>query len=174
MATEPRGGAGGDGERAREPHRARLAGAIYGQILTTSVVAGFGESSEIGSLTICAAVIGTAVVFWVSHAYAEVVSENVIRGRSLPWHELREILGRSWPIVQSGVPATIVLLLSALGAYSTATAVDLAIGVGVVSLFLWGAVIGRSAGVSLGTRLLIGLTCAAFGLIVVVLKVLVH
>ncbi len=79
-----------------------------------------------------------------------------------------------WPLVQATFPTAIVLALGAVGAISTETAVDLAIAVGVVALFAWGFAIGRASRSSWAASLFGAVISAAFGLVVVGLKALVH
>jgi hypothetical protein len=67
-----------------------------------------------------------------------------------------------------------VLALGAMGVVSTQTAVDVAIAVGVVALFSWGLAIGRASGSSWAAALIGAMISAAFGLVVVGLKAIVH
>jgi hypothetical protein len=72
------------------------------------------------------------------------------------------------------VPATLILLLAAIGAYSAETALSVAVFVNVGLLFVWGVALRQVAG---GTWLQIlgaGLASAILGLALVLLKVLVH
>ena len=77
-------------------------------------------------------------------------------------------------MVQAAFPTAIVLALGAIGVFSTETAVDLAIAVGVVALFTWGLAIGRASGSSWAASLFGAAISASFGLVVVGLKALVH
>ncbi len=153
---------------------ANVARAIYGQILVTSMVGALSEDSDIDAEYILVSVGATTLVFWLAHAYAEAMSRGLETRRHLDWAEIRSVAANEWPLVQATFPTAIVLALGAIGAYSTETAVDLAITVGVVSLFAWGLAIGRASGSSWAVSLLGAAISAGFGLVVVGLKALVH
>jgi hypothetical protein len=153
---------------------ANVARAIYGQILVTSLVAALSEGSDIAAGYILASVTGTMVVFWLAHVYAESMSLGLEAQRHMNWVEIRHLAAAEWPLVQAAVPTAIVLALGAVGLYSTETAVDLAIAVGVMALFGWGLAIGRGSGSSWIVTLTGAVLSASFGLAVVALKALVH
>jgi hypothetical protein len=114
------------------------------------------------------------LVFWLAHVYAEAMSRGLEARRHLGWAEIRRLAVAEWPLVQATFPTAIVLALGAIGAFSTETAVDLAIAVGVVALFAWGLAIGRASRSSWAAALLGAAISACFGLVVVGLKGLVH
>ena len=60
-----------------------------------------------------------------------------------------------------------------MGVYSTRTAVLVALGLGVLNLFLWGVAIARRSKLGPAHALILGTVSAAFGLAVEGLKVLV-
>jgi hypothetical protein len=153
---------------------ANVARAIYGQILVTSMVGALSEDSDIDAGYMLVSVGATMLVFWLAHAYAEAMSRGLEAGRHLRWDEVRASAVNEWPLVQATFPTAIVLALGAIGAYSTETAVDLAIAVGVVSLFGWGLAIGRASRSSWAVALAGAAISAAFGLVVVGLKAIVH
>ncbi len=148
--------------------------AVYGQILVTSVVGALSEDSEIEAEYILVSVVTTMLIFWLAHIYAEAMSRGLEAGRHLNWAEIRRLGAAEWPLVQAAFPTAIVLALGAVGAFSTETAVDLAIAVGVVALFAWGLAIGRASGSSWAVALFGAAISAGFGLVVVGLKALVH
>jgi hypothetical protein len=153
---------------------ANAARAIYGQILVTSLVGALSEDSEIEAGYILVSVVATMLIFWLAHVYAEAMSRGLEAGRHLGWAEIRGLAAGEWPLVQAAFPTAIVLALGAIGAFSTETAVDLAIAVGVVALFSWGLAIGRASGSSWTASLFGAAISASFGLVVVGLKALVH
>jgi hypothetical protein len=163
---------GGEARSGRLP--ANAARAVYGQILVTSVVGALSEDSEIDAGYILVSVVTTMLVFWLAHVYAEAMSRGLEARRHLRWAEIRRLAAAEWPLVQAAVPTAIVLGLGAVGALSTESAVDIAIGVGVVALFSWGLAIGRASGSSWAASLIGAAISAGFGLVVVGLKALVH
>jgi hypothetical protein len=77
-------------------------------------------------------------------------------------------------MVEAALPAALVLLISAFEVYSTETALWIAVLVNVMLLFVWGLGLRQRAG---GTPLRAvgsGLASATLGLVLIVLKVLVH
>jgi hypothetical protein len=162
----------GEASPSRLP--ANAARAIYGQILVTSMVGALSEDSDIDAEYILVSVGATMLVFWLAHVYAEAMSRGLEAGRHLGWAEIRGLAAGEWPLVQATFPTAIVLALGAVGAFSTETAVDVAIAVGVVALFTWGLAIGRASGTSWAAAQFGAAISAGFGLVVVGLKALVH
>jgi hypothetical protein len=148
--------------------------AIYGQILVTSMVGALSEDSDIDAEYILVSVGATMLVFWLAHVYAEAMARGLETAQHVGWAEIRRLAAAEWPLVQATLPTAIVLALGAIGVFSTETAVDLAIAVGVVALFAWGLAIGRASRSSWAAALLGAAISAGFGLVVVGLKALVH
>jgi hypothetical protein len=156
------------------PEHSNLAGAIYGTILATSVVAGLSESGQVGKAPAAAVVLGTSVVFWIAHVYAGVLGLHLERRRGLSFELVRGVMTHEWPILVSGVPPAVVLALGSLGFYDRATGYAIAIGVGVLSLVLWGVAYAREQGYGLVGILVAGGLNGLLGVVIVGLKVLVH
>ena len=153
---------------------ANAARAIYGQILVTSMVGALSEDSDIDAEYILVSVGATMLVFWLAHVYAAAMARGLETAQHVGWAEIRRLATDEWPLVQATFPTAIVLALGAIGAFSTETAVDLAIVVGVVALFAWGLAIGRASRSSWAAALFGAVISAGFGLVVVGLKALVH
>ncbi|MEK6326770.1 MAG: hypothetical protein AABM66_04480 [Actinomycetota bacterium] len=162
----------GEARSGRLP--ANAARAIYGQILVTSLVGALSEDSDIDAEYILVSVVTTMLVFWLAHVYAEAISRGLVAGRHVSWAEVRGLAAAEWPLVQAAFPTAIVLALGAVGAFSTETAVNVAIAVGVGALFAWGFAIGRASRSSWAASLFGAVISASFGLVVVGLKALVH
>jgi hypothetical protein len=82
---------------------------------------------------------------------------------------------RSWPVVASGLPAAAVMLLTAAGAWSVATGLSVAQGLGVAILFAAGLVTARLAGEAARSRQLVYvLALPCVGLVIVGLEVAAH
>jgi hypothetical protein len=149
-----------------------LAGSLYGMVLVTSVLAAFAGSEAVGY--VIAAVIVTTSVFALAHAWAHALAGSGAARAPLDRHALRRSLGHESSIVEAALPAVVVLLLAALDVYSLETALWIAVLVNVALLFTWGAGLRQLAG---GTGLQVlgaGLASASLGLVLVVLKVLLH
>jgi hypothetical protein len=152
----------------------RVAGAIYGQILVTAIVASLSEEESISASDILVGVGVAMVVFWLAHVYARAVAMRLKRTEPLTVQEVASIAGEEWPIVQAAIPAVVFLVLGWAGVVSRDAAIDLAIAAGVVALAGWGFVIARRSGLSvLGTAGAVALN-GGFGLAIVGLKVAVQ
>jgi hypothetical protein len=157
------------------PHAAQrnVAGAIYGLILATSVIAVSRASTPDNAGIAAVTVIVTAGVFWLAHVYAGVLALG-LRGRTPPWAEVRDVIDEEWPLVQSGIIPTAILLLGPLGILADATAQDAALVACLLELALTGAVVAWVAGSRGILVALSGAVALSFGVVVVALKILVH
>ena len=150
-----------------------MAGAVYGQILATAVLAGLSESEDLSSGELFAGVAVTTLVFWLAHVYAQALAERLGMDRGLRFSEVREVALAEWPMVEAAVPTLLARALGGVGLLSRDAAVRLGIGLGVAGLMAWGFVIARRSGMSpLATVGAVALN-AAFGLAIVLLKVAV-
>jgi hypothetical protein len=152
--------------------RGNLEGSLYGLILVTSVMATLEQDEERVGLMIAALVI-TALVFALAHAWAHALDAAAKARRPLDRHMLAAGVRHEWPIVQAALPASIVLALAATDLYTVATGLWIATAVNVGLLFVWGAALREVAGGTLGQTLLAGLSSASLGLLLVLLKIVV-
>jgi hypothetical protein len=150
-----------------------LAGRLYGTVLVTSVLATLGASEERVGFMI-AAVHVTALVFALAHAWAHALDATAATRAPVDRRALARALGREWPIVQSALPATVALALAAAGVYSVDAGLWVAVIVNVCLLFVWGAGLRELAAGTALQILAAGLSSASLGLVLVLLKVLVH
>lgn len=161
----------------REPAATRPAGdytaAIYGTIVVASVIAALGHES-VAAGTVVGSVVSTALVFWLAHIWAAGTSERVTAGGHLSRRRAAEIAAHEWPMVESAALPLVPLVLAALGLFSDDLGVDLALAVAVVQLALWGLVVGRRTYDRWPAALLSGAVHGAFGVLLVLLKALVH
>ena len=145
-----------------------LAGAIYGTILVTSVVAAADGSEAIWrSLGIVEV---TVLVFWLAHVYAGALAASLDGKEPLSRREIRRIAGREWPLLQAAVVPSLALIAGGLGLIASRTAYWLAIGFGVAALVWWGLLFARKEGLSRRVTCVVVLVNASFGLCIVALK----
>jgi len=157
-----------------EPHGPNVSGAVYGQVLATSLVVALGHDESLDALEMLVVVAVTMTVFWLAHVYSEAIAHVLEHGRVESRASLRRLAANEWPLAEAAGTALFALALGALGVIDRDTAVWLAVALGIADLCAWGWRIGRhwdrSPVYSLGLA-------AASGLIalpVVVLKVLIH
>ena len=151
-----------------------LAGAIYGQITSTAVVIALSEYDDYETSDILVGVVLTMLTLWAAHAYAEVMSRQLAHPSALPWHEVRAAMAHEWPLVQAAAPAVVALGIGSTGLIGYEATLDLAIGLGVLSLLAWGFVIARRQRLSWAMTLGVVAVNGAFGLALILMSVLVH
>lgn len=151
-----------------------LASGIYGTILSTALIAAYTEDPGSDPLQVAVAVVVTAAVFWIAHAYADVLARGLVGSKGGGFAQARAELAREWPLVLGSLPPVLPLLLAPVGILSDDAAETVAIASGVALLAGWGMTIARRRG-----RGMIGIAYSAgasafFGVVVVGLKALVH
>jgi hypothetical protein len=152
---------------------ANYAAAIYGSILVAALISSLDEEHATAGAMVLA-VGSTMVVFWLAHVWADAMAARIERSAPLSVARLRKMARRQWPMLQSAAIPLALLALAAVGAWSVTAGVDLALAASVAQLAAWGAFIGlRTSSTWLGA-LLAGSVDAAFGLVIVVLKTIVH
>jgi hypothetical protein len=162
------------GEVRGVEHGRRVADAIYGTILVLAVIAALSEDESASAATILGGAAATSVVFWIVHVYAQVLDRETAGDTSPFWQLVRESGWQEWPLVQAALLPMVPLLLSALGVFSRSTAVTLALAIGITNLATWGYVAGRAVQHSRLRSALTGAGAVALGLVMVLLKNLVH
>jgi hypothetical protein len=167
LREQPSSGRLTAGHRLRTEYN--FAGAIYGQILSLAIVAGLSEDSAISPFEMLGSLVVTMLVFWLAHAYANLIARGVTSRLSVT--ALKETLQHDWPLAQATLPPAIGLLLALVGLISRNTGVTVALALGVIALAVWAASIGRLGGGSVLGTLLIALESTAFGLVIVALKI---
>jgi hypothetical protein len=160
---------------ALRPHPpANPAGAIYGTILLLAVIAPLAGEKEIGIGHVFAATVGTAVVFFLAHLYAELLDRRMQPEHVAFGAELRSAVRNEAPILEAATLPSLALLLAIVGLVGRNAAINVALAVGLVELFAWGLAHGRALGVARPLVLLTALVDLGFGAVIVVLKVLLH
>jgi hypothetical protein len=148
--------------------------AIYGTILVMAVISALAHDASITSAELIAGVAATTIVFWIAHVYAEVLGNRLQGEHAVSWANVRAASNHEWPIVEAALPPVLALLLGVLGILDTDSAVNVAIAVGILELFLWGIAVGRRLGLSITATLAAGVVNGALGVVIAGLKMLVH
>lgn len=146
--------------------------AVYGLILATSVIAVSYDASDAGRVAL--AVVVTAVAFWLAHVYAHLLGRDVSEGRAPTRAEIAGALREHWSLVAVVVPLVLVLCLGAVGAIPDRAAIVAATAVGLVELAAAGAYAAVIRGGKPPRVIVSAATALALGLLIVLLKVLVH
>ncbi len=170
---EPDIPASDEGQILLENKARRFAGAIYGTILATSVLAAAGGDTNAltGTFVI---VLVTSLVFWLAHVYSLCLGARMLMTRPLRRDEIRAIASDEWPMLSSSFPILGVLLLGVFGIIEKSTASYVAMFVGIGALFIYGIIAGRGEQLPWTRQVLNTLVIAAFGIAILALKVMVH
>jgi len=171
MSTAEERAPDGTSRIARLLPRTNITGSLYGLVLVSSVLVTLGgKDLEWAAI----AVVVTAGVFALAHAWARALGEAAARRAPVDRHALRHSLRHELPIVGAATPAALALVLAAVGVYSVDTGLWVGLSVNVVLLFVWGAGLRELSGGSPAQILGAGMSSAALGLVLVALKVFVH
>lgn len=150
--------------------RERIAGTIYGTIVALGVLAAGSESSQIDAWQLDVIMVATVTVLWIAHVYAHAIAESVSSARPLDLAAARRLARREASIVLAAAGPALVLLLGVFGVVSDATAVWLALALGVVVLTAQGLRYAQIARLGLLGTLLVVAVNLGLGLVIVGLK----
>lgn len=162
-------------EHAHNQLADRVAFVVYGSITVLAAVGGLElESESLKAVQGAAVLIVVAVAAWLAHSMWRVVRARARRDpEPVRSHELHELV-RSWPILLSGLPGTIALLLAAAGVWSVEVGLQIAQVLGVAVLLGAGFLTARLAGASRSRQLLSVIALPTVGLLIVALEVAAH
>ncbi|WP_269858305.1 hypothetical protein [Streptomyces sp. RPT161] len=146
---------------------------IMGTVITAALMAAYSEPP----VHLGAVVLGTAVavvVYWLTHVYAEEVGHGPVEGRAFAKRRLMSTLRKQWALVEASfLPLIVLLVVFALGVRPSRALLvaDLA---AVLLLVVWGFVTAWRHGIRGLQLFLAGLVAGVLGLVIVVLRALVH
>lgn len=147
-----------------------VASAIYGSMLVTVLVAAQNRAdTSVGRVGLY--VVLGVVAFFLTHVWATLVGLRMHgpTTRAVVAEAARE----ESPMLAAAVPPLIALAFGSVGIATPDQALDAALAVAVVQLFLWGLAVGRATGRPWGPAIFVGLVDLALGLAIVALKVFV-
>jgi hypothetical protein len=147
----------------------RLKERIYATITMIAVVVGLSAShpSPAGA---AATVLTAAVGLWLAALVADQQAHRTVHRRFATGGELRRMLYVSSPLLSCAVGPAVTIALAALEVMALDTALQVAAGVAIASLFVWGCVGGLRMGGGTLVALLAGLVDAVIGVAVALVK----
>lgn len=147
---------------------------IYGLIIVAGLIV-VSRNLTGRSVDALASVVATLLVFFAAHVYAVAVAWLGAEGKNQGvWQAVRHGVRHSVGLLLVGVIPIAVLALGVFGLIGAVDAVWLALGVDILLLGILGWFIAASRTPSLWTRLGSVVLTAAFGGVLIALKVLVH
>jgi hypothetical protein len=153
----------------------RLAGFIYGTIVTLSVIVAGARAFPHDPGHVAALVGVTSIVFWLAHVYAHSLGESISHDEHLSVAEVRRIARREGSLIEAAVPPVAALLLGAVGILSERASLWLAFGLGLGVLFVEGIVFARHERLGLvGSVVVIALNLGLGGVLVALKLLLGH
>jgi hypothetical protein len=144
--------------------------AVYGSLLVTTLVAVQWQGDPAPGRIALSLIISVAV-FWLAHAWAEIVDRRVhgpISGRAVA----AIAIGEASMLSSALVPA-LILGLPVVTSLDADTAIGIALAASLIQLFLWGLTVGRAAHASWPLALGVALVDLGLGVLIVALKILV-
>ncbi|MEI6446324.1 MAG: hypothetical protein WCO96_00420 [Actinomycetes bacterium] len=149
-----------------------MAAAVYGLILTGSILAASGEGERAGEILIF--MVLTLTLFWAAHVYSELLSQWATTGTAPDRHRWAAEMRRQWPMVGvCAIPAAI-LLAAVVDLIKDGTAVVVALTVCSTELALTGFVAAKRGGGGTIARLMSAAIAFGFGVALIVLKAILH
>ena len=147
------------------------AAGIDGIILGAAVMA---ASHAASAVAVTVAVLVTLTVYWGAERYARIVARRIHDGRRPDRRELRSQLTTGWAMVSATVLPLAVLAAARLLGADLSTAVLSALGCSALLLGIAGWEVGRDGKLTPRERLASAATAAAFGGVLILLKILLH
>jgi hypothetical protein len=164
------------GRDAQAAHRlaggGRFAAAVYGSFLAASVIGVAYQTGE-DAREMTETLLGTMVIFWLAHAWSEVVGEHIAAASRLRPGDVLRVARGEWPLVEAAVVPTLLLGLAWAGAWSRDTGAMLAFSSAIVQITGWGFLAGLRSGATLLCAALLGAVQGTLGLALLALKALV-
>jgi len=149
-----------------------IAGTVYGTIVVMGAITAGAEGTR-DPARLAVIVAATVLVLWLAHVYAHGLGESIARQRRLDRAELLSVARREFSIPLAAAAPTAALVLGGLELLRDATAVWLALAIGLATLAVQG---GRYATLEHLGPLSAAATIAVnlgLGLVIVALKVFV-
>jgi len=147
-------------------------GVIYGTLVTAGTILAASENAQ-DVREVAITVLVTLVLYWIAHAYAEVIGKSSRATPSLTAAG-RELVAESRMVGACVLPLAVLLVVDWLWTgFQLATTIALWTTVGL--LFGWGVLAARQAGLSGGSAVVSGLLYTLLGLVIIALRlILVH
>lgn len=161
-----------DASRTVDAGRLWTAGAIYGSIAATAVIAATARHRPPGR--VLALTVATLVVFWLAHVYAEALAHHLRGATRLRWATVTAAMAQERPMLVAPALSLLLLLLGAVGLLDEHLAVNLALWAGVAQLAGWGVAYARRQRWGWPTALVAGVVNGTFGVTIIALKAFLH
>jgi hypothetical protein len=153
--------------------RYNLGSGVYGLITVSVLLAAESSTAETYLDTVVGVALAT-VLYWLAHAYSELVGWRVQTHKRLTRAGLRETLRWELPILVGAAPPLLAVLIAWAAGASLATAIRIALWTSVVAIVAAEVVAGRKADLSGRDLVIQAGVGAALGLLILLLRLLLH
>ena len=170
LADEDPGAADGVRRASRERLAERVSAASYGTVLVLAALA-VVDADKVASGWGWELITGVGLATWVAHIYAEIVGDHLRHDAAHETTELKRAMADGSPILLAAVAPAVMLALGRLGVLADRVALWAAVGVAFLQLVGLGAFVGSTVSSYRSSVWLYAGVTAAFGAIVVSLKV---
>jgi len=140
-------------------------------IVGAAVLATAHAESAVGTVL---AVLVTLIIYWAAERYARLVAERIHRGHRPDRRQVRRQLTAGWEIVTASALPLIVLVVLRLFGADLNVAVGWALAGSTLLLCVAGWEIGRHGQLTGLERLVSAVTAGMFGVLMILLKTLLH
>jgi hypothetical protein len=145
---------------------------VYGLIVGGAVLATVPEDFRLTRVAF--SLFATLVVYWAAETYVHWITVRTLAGRALTRAEQRMVVRDGWPLVEAcGVPVAF-LAMEAVLQVETALAVDLALILNAVLLFIVGWRMGRASQLNGLALVLAAAAAGLLGVAMIALKIVLH
>jgi hypothetical protein len=155
------------------PREVHYGAAVYGSFLVAAVV-GAAFDAGASATEMMASALGSMLVFWLAHAWSEVIGERIAAGGEFRPREVFVIARGEWPLVQAAVVPTVLLALASAGVWSRETGAVLALVAAILQITGWGFIAGLRSGGSWRSAGVAGVGQGMLGVVLLLLERLVH
>jgi hypothetical protein len=151
----------------------RFGSAVYGSILVAALVGAMFEE-HVAAQTMTLSLLGSVIVFWIAHAWSEVLGERVEDGPMFDRARVKAITMEEWPLVEAGILPSLLLALAWAGLYPRHLGAVLALSAAVLQLVGWGILAGHRTQPTWRRALVVGAVDGLLGLGIVAIEIAVH
>jgi TM2 domain-containing membrane protein YozV len=146
---------------------------IYGIIVIAALLAAESGRHETYLDTVASAAIATAL-YWLAHAYAELLGRRLALQHRLSLGTLARALAHDWAIVRGATLPLLVLVIAWVTGAAQQTAVTAALWSAIASLVAFELIAGVRAHAGARELALEGCVGAAMGIAILALKIVLH
>ena len=147
---------------------------VYGLILATAVIAISSVDDPLDAGRVALAVLVTAGAFWLAHVYANLLGVSVSEERPLTRDAVADAMRLHWSLVEVVIPLVLVLALGAIGVMPDRAALTVASIIALGELAATGGYAAIRHGAGPRATAASAATALSLGLLIVLLKVLLH